>query len=310
MPRRCALCNSHIINGGDCDRYNESQKVIDINDELSPISGGCNGFIPKEYINNIKKSNTFIFKIINEKKYNALTVLYDNIVINKEIGNGSNIFSCVDKDFLNIAINNQAIESVDTISIQLPIISAIDELERVVSRMEIKGGKGVIYYIHINEKILSFDETELLVINKWREKLLGECKLVMGLRSKQNRLEFDQFIALLLTNAITIWNDDESDDDILTAIVLEEINKLIMVTDKESFKRNELAYLVEEGHKLIKSSTIHQIMRNKNISISFRKLREIMRPLLSENSKQIRVNGSLVSVWFFKTVINEGGEND
>lgn len=309
MPILCGMCSSHITNNGTCDRYSQYQKVREINDGFSLVGGGCPDFKGVE-IKSIedRTKNYILFEIINQDKYNNLLNIYDNIIIEEvENNNGNTIYKTDNKRFSELAINEKIISIIDLEKNKLEMVHSTEDLKLIIEKMEIKGGKDVLYYIHVNGSKMCFDVSEMLTINKWREKLLSDCKIVMGLRSKKHREEFDFLIASLLVNAKEIWIDEESDDEMYASIILEEINKLIKVEDKKSFKRNILSYLVEDGSKLIKSSTIHQIIQNKNIKLTMRSVREVLRSELTKNSKQINIDGGLVSVWFFKN-IEEGVE--
>ena len=304
MPILCGMCDSHITNNGTCDRYLQYQKVREIDDEFSVLGGGCSDFkgVEKNPIEDRTK-DCLLFTINNQKKYNNLLNIYTNIQIDIVENNNKNVIYKTDnKKFIELAISEKIISIVDMEKNKLKMIHNTDDLKLIIEKMEIKGGKDVLYYIYANGSKMCFDVSEMLTINKWREKLLSDCKIVMGLRSKKHRDEFDFLIASLMVDAKEIWVDEESDDEIYASIILEEINKLIKVEDKKSFKRNMLSYLTMDGSKLIKSSTIHQIIQNKNIKLTMRNVREILRTELTHNSKQINIEGGLVSVWFFKNV--------
>ena len=310
MPILCGMCNSHITNGGTCDRYSQYQKVRQIDDIFSLVGGGCPDFkgVEKTPIEDRTKDN-ILFTINNEEKYNNLLNIYNNIKIDIiENNNEKTTYKTDNKKFLEIATTEKIISIMDLEKNKLQMVHNTNDLKSIIEKMEIKGGKDVLYYIYVNGSKMCFDVTEMLTINKWREKLLSDCKIVMGLRTKKHREEFDFLIASLMVNASEIWVDEESDDEIYASIILEEINKLIKVEDKKSFKRNMLSYFIVDGSKLIKSSTIHQIIQNKNIKLTMRNVREILRSELTQNSKQINIDNGLVSVWFFKN-IEECDEN-
>lgn len=247
-----------------------------------------------------EKDVTFI--ITNTKKLKHVREIYTDVTINKVEHNGRTLYTCLNNEFLNFCINQKIIEIVEVKDVVLPIVDTIKKLESMIVCMEIKDGKQPIYYVKIDNNTLRFEPDELLNISKWREYLLANCKIVMGIRSKKLRTDFDCLIANLINNAHIIWNDVESDDEILVSIILEDLNKLVYVDAIEKLNQMEMSCYDDGETKFVKSSTILQIIQNRNIGLKIRSVREIMRPYLKHNSKQIRIGGERVSVWFFDSM--------
>ena len=248
-----------------------------------------------------KQIGTFV--VLDTKKFKNMQQIYSNVHVDKFEHNGQTVYDCADISFLEFGLIHNIIK---TVSVKdnntLPIIDTVAKLESMITCMEIKDGKQPIYYIKIKNSVLRFEPNDLLNISKWRESLLANCKIVMALRSKKLRTEFDVLIAKLLQSAHIIWNDVESDEDMLVSIICEELSKLVYVDSLETLRSMEMSCFDDGFVKIIKSSTLHQIMRNRNIGLTIRKVREIMRPFLYKNSEQIRIKGEKVSVWYFNSV--------
>lgn len=262
----------------------------------------CNDKNTKGNIENKKENIDYYFTVIDDKKFKNLQAIYSYVDIEKYKKNGDIIYSCKSDDFYKNALKHDIIKENDfkKTNISDMVIDSIEKLRDKIKGMEIKDGKQPIYYINMDEGTLKFEPDTLLNMGKWREALLSSCKIVMGLRGKDIRSEFDDMVAHLIQDAKVIWIDEESEDDIFASIIYEEISKLIRVDSLDRFRRMEMACFENDNELYIKSSTLHRIMKNKNINMAMRAVREILRPKLARNSQQIWIDGIKVSVWFFK----------
>lgn len=245
----------------------------------------------------VKKTMTFV--VVDENRFDSLLQVFGGGC--KKINlNGQVFFECQDENFIKSGEANGIIRTVQVGNADTCRITTIEELLAIITKMEIKSGKHPLYYVYIGEKQLCFDAKDILNISKWREQLISSCKIVMGLRGKKTRDEFDDMLVYLLGDADTIWTDSESEDDMLASLVYEDLCNLVKVDSRHAFKRNDMSYLVEENCKMVKSSTIHQIIKNKNIGVSIQQVREVLRPRLVKNSEQVRIDGGKISIWYFK----------
>lgn len=246
-----------------------------------------------------KPTKTKTFVVLDEKRFDGLLLVFGGgcKTIKRD---GQTFYECADETFIKSGEMNGVIRTVNIGSAAATRITSVAELYSVITKMEIKSGKHTLYYVYIDEKQLCFSDKDLLNIAKWREQLVSTCKIVMGLRGKQTRDEFDEMVVDLLNNAETVWNDAESEDEMLASLVYEDLCSLIKVDNRQSFKRNDMSYLIEDDYKMVKSSTIYQIIKNKNIGVPIQQIREILRPLLFKNSEQVRIDGDKISVWYFK----------
>lgn len=245
----------------------------------------------------VKKISTFV--VVDEKRFDNLLQVFGGGCKKINI-NGRVFYECLDENFIKSGEVNGIIRTVQVGNADTRRISTIEELLAVVTKMEIKSGKHPLYYVYLGEKQLCFDAKDILNISKWREQLISTCKIVMGLRGKKTRDEFDDMIVYLLGNAVTVWNDSESEEDMLASLVYEDLCSLVRVDSRHTFKRNDMSYLLEKNYKMVKSSTIHQIIKNKNIGVPIQQVREVLRPRLVKNSEQVRIDGDKISVWYFK----------
>ena len=185
-------------------------------------------------------------------------------------------------------------------------INNFDDLDRLITKVEKKEGDPVIFYIYFGDSKISFTGAELNSLSKWRSKLI-EKNIVINHTKETSWKFFDVFLLNLLEQAEVIWVDEESEEEILGNIVLSEIDKLVVVQTREEFLRNPVSCLHENGYKTVKSSTILDIIRRKDLRVSLREIREVLRPHLAKSSSQIRLKDKRISVWFFKEV--EDDEN-
>jgi len=246
-----------------------------------------------------KDAKTKTFVVLDEKRFDGLLLVFGGgcKAIKRD---GQTFYECDDETFIKSGEMNGVIRTVQIGSAAASRITSVAELSKVITKMEIKSGKHTLYYVYIGDKQLCFSDKDLLNIAKWREQLVSTCKIVMGLRGKQTRDEFDEMVVELLNNAETVWTDAESEDEMLASLVYEDLCSLVKVDNRQSFKRNDMSYLIEDDYKMVKSSTIYQIIKNKNIGVPIQQIREILRPHLFKNSEQVRINGDKISVWYFK----------
>lgn len=245
----------------------------------------------------VKKTMTFV--VVDEKRFDSLLQVFGGGCKKIHI-NGQVFYECLDENFIKSGVSNGIIRTVQVTRSTTCRITTTEELLAAVTKMEIKAGKHPLYYVYVGDEQLCFDAKDILNISKWREQLLASCKIVMGLRGKKTRDEFDDMLVYLLENAATVWNDLESEDDMLASLVYEDLCNLVKVDTRHAFKRNDMSYLTEKNYKMIKSSTIHQIVKNKNIGVSLQQIREVLRPRLVKNSEQVTIDGDKISVWYFK----------
>lgn len=185
-------------------------------------------------------------------------------------------------------------------------IDNFDELSDLITKVEKKDGDPVIFYIYIGDSKIPFTGAEINSLSKWRSKLV-EKNIVINHTKETSWKYFDEFLLNLLERGEVSWVDEESEEEILGNIVLSEVEKLVVVQSREDFLRNPVGCLHENGCKIVKSSTILDIIRRKDLRVSLRQIREILRPYLAKSSCQIRIKNKRVSVWFFK---DEGGDED
>ena len=183
-------------------------------------------------------------------------------------------------------------------------ITDFPSLYEVIIDVEKKAGIPIFFYVHIDDTVLSFTSNEFVPIHKWKEKLVG-LDMVLSVRGKGVHESFDDFITVLVRDARTVWVDNESEDDIYSSIILEEINKQIITKDKNSFMAGSNSCLIENGVRIVKSATISNIINYLNLPITLTKAREVLRPFLSRSSNQIKISGKQISVWHFKDKIDE-----
>lgn len=237
------------------------------------------------------------YLILDMEKFNGLQVVNEDVQV---IPINETTFTCTNEDFIKIGIKKCIFREVETVTTGKTITS-VEDLFFSITKMETKDGTPMLYYVYIGDRKICFTPAELLNIGKWREKLLEHCKIVMGLRGKSVRNDFDNMVARLLESSVSIWTDEESEEEMYASIIMEDIEKLILVDNGDSFKRNDMSYMLGDDDSLyVKSSTIHQIIKNRNIGISLSKTREVLRPYLTSNTKQIRVDGKKISIWFFR----------
>ena len=187
------------------------------------------------------------------------------------------------------------------------LVTDFPSLYDVIIDVEKKAGEPVFFYVHIRDLTLSFTSGEFISINKWKEKLLG-LDIVLGVRGKGAHESFDEFITALVRDARTIWTDKDSEDEIYSSIILEEINKQLETRDRNNFLSGSNVRLIENGERIVKSATVSNIINYLNLPISLTKAREVLRPFLSRSSSQMRIGGKQISVWHFKEKIEENGK--
>ena len=201
-------------------------------------------------------------------------------------------------------------------------VDGLTKLLSMIDRVEMRGRDPAFFYIYLsiddhridtdnnssdvnanidandgnNKAVLRFTNSEIFLMKYWREKLL-DYRLVL---SKKKDDVFDDFIANILDKADVTYRDEETEDEMLANIVINEVHRLIKAENRDDFLENPRAYLVEENSLLVKTSTIREILSQNHITITLRRLREILRPYLSRSTKQIRIGDKLVSIWFFK----------
>ena len=189
------------------------------------------------------------------------------------------------------------------------VICDLDVLDASISNVEEKAGDPVFYYVHIDSESISFTIPEFGSLSKWREKLMN-IHIVLSTHKKGIWEEFDKFIHSLMQRAEVVWKDKESEEEIYTNIILSETEKLVEVDTWEDFLYNPISSIIDDGSRIVKSSTISDILIRKQIKMSLTKVREMMRPYLNKNSDRIRIKGQRPSVWFFKEYDEGSSDSD
>ena len=186
------------------------------------------------------------------------------------------------------------------------VIQDLDVLNASIERVEKKDGDPVFFYVYISgkEQPIRFTTPEFGALSKWREKLM-DIDIVLSTHKKGIWGDFDEFIHSLIHRADVVWKDEESEDEIYASIVLSEIDRLVLVETWEDFLRNPRSFIIDnDGARIVKSSTINDILNQKQINMNLTKLREVMRLHLAGNSKQKHIGGKWVSIWFLKPTIS------
>jgi len=244
--------------------------------------------------------------------------LKDNFSVSYTSNEDTSIFETDDKFTGRLIVFEEAgIIKVIREARDLGIVDSLSLLDDVIDKIEKKAGDPVFFYIYIDGERIKFTPSEFMAVRKWREKLI-EIDIQMASRIRSRA--FDEFINELRTRIDVVWKDEETEEDMLGSIIMEGVKQLMWVANEKDFLRNPVSRLrlpsddidvggkVAEGEGdsqnqsvfIVKSSTMKELLDQRGLNISLVKAREVIRPYLYRNSKQRRIGGERVSVWFFK----------
>ena len=225
---------------------------------------------------------------------------YPGVKLARISKNGDIAYECVDDDFYNECIGLELIEDIlkdDIMLIETPL-HLIDHIEKI-ERVQGDGGE---FKIHVRNAVIKIGNEDIYEIGVWKSGLINANIIFnFNLRSNNSQADFHNFLKWILDHAKTVWNQRETTDDMIANTLITELNKLIVSKDRKGFLHNPMAVLVdEEMCKTIKSSTVMDVVHRKQPQMTIEKARQILLPYLEKPSKQIKIEGVRVSVWFFK----------
>lgn len=212
------------------------------------------------------------------------------------------VYAITGDDFIRIASAAGAIVPYTGDDGRAIILTSPELLQDFIQGVEVhKDGDDTVYFLTIRGEKLEFGIGELTDVPTWRNKII-RCNLVISFDIKAHALRdaWSRMIADVLDRAKVEWEEEMSGTDLYSAVIIEQVQRLIEVDNREAFKRNPSAKMKENGAMLVKTDTLRGIIEQKRIPYDLTKIRFMLASHLLRSTKQIRIKKDLISVWFFK----------
>jgi len=243
------------------------------------------------------------YEILNYEQFRTLTDKYPDLQVELVDGAGDNpVYKIVGDDFITLAADLSIIQTYAGDDGRAIIITSPETLQDFIQGVNVhKDGDDTVYFITIRGEKLRFGIKEITDVPVWREKLI-RCNLVISFDIKAHALRdaWSRMIADVLNRAKVEWEEEMSGEDLYASVIIEQVQRLIEVDNREAFKRNPAAKLKENGAMLVKTDTLRGIIEQKRIPYDLTKIRFLLASQLAQSTKQIRMQKDLISVWFFK----------
>lgn len=241
--------------------------------------------------------NSFVVKF--PPAFRELMKEYPDIVMTSIDVPGELAYQCDNEEFIEKASNLKIIEVIESgtvvfITEPLQITSYITKIERAISDESFLS-------IDINNHKKRIQVKDIFDLQVWKP-LLIDCNILIGfdLRSSKSKIDFNYFLKWLFDNVTITTIIEESEEDMVRTMIVGEVVKLVVVNNNTSFRMNPATCMInDKGERLVKVDTLHTILRNKNLNITLPTLRIVLEPVLTRNSKQVRIDGPRMSIWFF-----------
>lgn len=290
-PAKCETIKADcgLLLNNMCDTCNRNRRTQPNPAELSRIQPNENHFIV---------SNPDTFGVLKSKYPDSKVI---------EIDKDKSIYHIAGDDFIKLALDLKIIESAKD-DMKAKVLTSPTQLEMHIDDVEVyEDGDNTIYDIVIRKKKIRFTVTEMMDIVKWREKIIHPCKLAISfdLRKTERKDAFHEMITAIVDKAKTVWREGCSVEDEYAQMIISQLQKMLIVEEKEQFRMNPMAILKENNAIWVKSSDMVKICEELHLKIELRKLRVIMKLYLKESSKQIRIGNERLSCWIFKDDVFE-----
>jgi hypothetical protein len=243
------------------------------------------------------------YEILNYVQFRILSEQYPDLKAELFDGSGENpVYEIVGDDFITLAVNLKIIQPYTGDDGRAIILTSPELLQDFIQGVEVhKDGDDTVYFLTIRGEKLEFGINELTDVPTWRNKII-RCNLVISFDIKAHALRdaWSRMIADVLDSAKVEWEEEMSGTDLYSAVIIEQVQRLIEVDNRDAFKRNPSAKMKENGAMLVKTDTLRGIIEQKRIPYDLTKIRFMLASHLVRSTKRIRIKKDLISVWFFK----------
>jgi len=243
------------------------------------------------------------YEVVNFELFRKLVTQYPQARVAAVKHEGVDaVYEITGDDFIKVALGVDAITQHTSDDGRAIVITCPELLRDFIQGVEVrKDADDTVYFLTIRGKKLEFGIKELTDVPTWRNKII-QCNLVISFDIKAHALRdtWSRLIAEILDRAKVEWEEEMSGNDLYASLVVTEVQKLVEAADRKAFKLNPVSFLKEDGAILVKTDTIREIVERKKIPYDLAKLRRVLSEHLVRSTKQIRIQKSLISVWFFK----------